>query len=233
MLATLFAKGPKDATKPAVNMLAACVDPIKEFLTRNKALSLLALVVLYKIGDAYAGSLTISFLLRGVGFSLTEVGFLNKTIGLIATLFGVFACGVMMARMSLYKALLWFGIVQALSNLVYLVLAYTGARYDLMVACIFLENFGGGLGTAAFMALLMSLCHHQYTATQYALLSALAAVGRVYIGPLAGYMVEHYGWVDFFVWSLLISIPGLILLVLLKNTLQNAEMDKSAEPQSV
>jgi len=212
MVATWFVVEPESKGGAPKTLDAAVVQPFAEFFTRRGAVALLVLVVLYKLGDAFAGNLTTTFLLRGPGFSLTEVGAINKGFGLVATIFGALAGGALMARMRLYRALLAFGLLQAFTNLGFMLLAASGKSYALMVTVIGLENLCGGMGTAAYVALLMALCDRRFSATQYALLSALSAVGRVYVGPAAGYLVEGLGWEAFFFFTFLIALPGLALL---------------------
>lgn len=223
VLATFWAKEPIHYRQTPPSFFAACVEPFKEFLTRRHAVALLAFIVLYKLGDAFASTLTTTFLLKGVGFSLKEVGIINKTGGLISTLFGVFVGGVLMIRIGLFRSLLWFGIIQALTNILFFILALTGANYGMLILTVCLENFGGGLGTAAFMALVMSLCNPRFTATQFALISALAAVGRVFVGPAAGNLVKMVGWAEFFLWTVLFAVPGLLLLLWLRPTINEYE----------
>lgn len=194
----------------------AIVDPFKEFLTRRAVFLIMLFIVLYKLGDAFTLSLSTTFLLRGVGFSLVDLGAIYKTVGMFATLGGTFLGGMLMKRITLYQALLYFGVLQAVSSGTFMVLAMVGKSYTVMISAIFLENFCSGLGTIAFVAFLMGLCDHHYTATQFALLSALASIGRVFVGPLAGIMVSHIGWVQFYFWSVLIGIPALILLGILR-----------------
>ncbi|OGA93045.1 MAG: muropeptide transporter AmpG [Betaproteobacteria bacterium RIFCSPLOWO2_12_FULL_66_14] len=213
MAATWLAVEPEPGGEAPRTLDAAVVKPFAEFFTRQGAVAILLLVVLYKLGDAFAGNLTTTFLLRGPGFSLTEVGAINKGFGLAATIVGALAGGALMAKMRLYRALLLFGVLQAITNLGFMLLAASGKSYALMVAVIGLENLCGGMGTAAYVALLMALCDRRFSATQYALLSALSAVGRVYVGPVAGYLVAGFGWQPFFFFSFLIALPGLALLV--------------------
>ena len=213
MLATWLVVEPEPKGGVPRTLNEAVAQPFAEFLSRQGALALLALVVLYKLGDAFAGNLTTAFLLRGPGFSLTEIGAINKGFGLAATIVGALAGGALMAKMRLYRALLLFGALQAVTNLGFMLLAGAGKSYALMIAVIGLENLCGGMGTAAYVALLMALCDRRFSATQYALLSALSAVGRVYVGPAAGYMVEAMGWEAFFFATFLIALPGLALLV--------------------
>ncbi len=230
MVATWFAPEPEDAGRAPATLGAAFVEPLREFLTRNGAWLLLLLIVLYKLGDAFAGTLTTAFLIRGVGFSATDVGAINKALGLAATITGALVGGAWMAGLGLYRALMIFGVLQALTNLGFMVLAMAGKSYSLMVAAVAAENMCGGMGTAAFVALLMSLCNHRFSATQYALLSALAAVGRVYVGPASGYLVAALGWAPFFFFTFLIALPGLWLLWLLRARLEPAPPRAAVAP---
>lgn len=192
------------------------VEPWDAFFSRPHAVALLAFIVLYKLGDAFAGSLSTAFLIRGVGFSATEVGAVNKALGLAATIVGVLAGGAWLARAPLWSALMTFGVLQAVSNLGYWVLAVSPKSLPLMAGAIGLENLCGGLGTAAFVAFLMALTDTRFSAAQFALLSALAAVGRVYVGPTAGVLVETTGWPTFFVISVFTALPALWMLMRLR-----------------
>ena len=179
------------------------------------------------MGDAFAGSLTTTFLIRGVNFSVGEVGAINKGMGLASTIIGALFGGVLMARLRLFKSLLIFGIFQAISNLSFMILALVGKNYPLMIFTIAFENLAGGMGTAAFVAFLMALCDHRFTATQFALLSALASLGRVFVGPISGILVDKLGWVPFFFSTFLFALPGLILLWIMKEVVIKIETVKS------
>lgn len=211
VVTVLAPNAPHEAAAPR-SLAEAVIAPLREFFGRRGAIVLLVLIVLYKLGDAFAGTLTTAFLIRGVGFSPAEVGAVNKGLGLVATIVGGLAGGAVLARIGLYKALLVFGVLQAVSNLGFAVLASTGKSLPLMAAVIGLENLCGGMGTAAFVALLIGLVDQRFSATQFALLSALGAVGRVYVGPSAGYLVEAVGWPVFFGLSTLVALPGLGVL---------------------
>jgi PAT family beta-lactamase induction signal transducer AmpG len=182
-------------------------------------------IVLYKVGDAFAGTLTTAILLRGLEFSLSEVGIVNKGIGLAATIIGGLIGGLVVMRYSLFNCLFAFGILQAVTNLGFMLLAMWGKSYAGMVAVIVLENLSGGMGTTAFVALLISLCDHRYTATQFALLSALAAVGRVFVGPPAGMLVATIGWPLFFLVTFAAALPGLALLIPLRGEIRQRSRD--------
>ena len=197
---------------PPRSLRAAVVEPLKDLVSRPGALQLLALIALYKFGDALAGTLTTAFLIRGVGFSLTDVGAINKGLGLVSLLAGGLVGGMLLVRMSLTRALLLFGVLQAISNLSFAVLAWAGKSYPLLVFAVGFENLARGMGTAAFVAFAMALCNHSFSATQYALLSALASLGRVLFGPVTGGLVEAFGWANFFVLTFVAALPGLWLV---------------------
>ncbi|WP_322995665.1 muropeptide transporter [Castellaniella sp.] len=225
-LATLWAPEPEHSSLPPRDLQQAVVAPLREFFGRPGAWSILLLIVLYKLGDAFAGALSTTFLIRGAGFDVTEVGMVNKVFGLVATIIGALAGGGLMLRLGLYRALLAFGLLQAVSNLGYWMLAVTPPHLYSMALVVAVENLCGGLGTAAFVALLMALCRQQFSATQFALLSALSAVGRTYLaGPLTPVFVEHLGWPVFFVVTVGIALPGLVLLWWMRELVNRLDAD--------
>ncbi|TMG89409.1 MAG: MFS transporter [Betaproteobacteria bacterium] len=227
VLAVLWGEEPSTAPAAPRTLRDAVIEPLREFFSRPKAGWILVLLVLYKFGDAFAGSLTTAFLLRGAGFSLEDVGYVNKAVGLAATIVGVLFGGALMVRLGLYRALLGFGILQAVSILAFMWLALVGKSYPIMVFAVGFENIAWGMGTAAFVALLMALCDHRFTATQYALLSALASFGRVYVGPVAGYATDPkylgLSWATFFLLAFGTALPGLVLVWLLRKEIERAE----------
>lgn len=215
-LGVLTAPESPNQTQIPTSLFSAAVDPIKEFLSRDTAKAFLLLIILYKLGDAFVLTLSSTFFIRALGFSQTDVGLVTKGVGLIASIIGAILGGSLISRIGIFSSLFWFGILQAFSNLLFMVLAIYGKSLALMAIVIFTEQLCSGMGTAAFVVFIMSLCDKRYTATQYALLSAFAAVGRVFLGPLAGILVSHVGWVQFYFWSFIISFPGVILLWFLR-----------------
>ena len=232
IIATLLAPEPTDAIPVPKSLEQAVVAPLRDFFGRNNAWLILLLIVLYKLGDAFAMSLTTTFLIRGVGFDAGEVGMVNKTLGLIATIVGALYGGILMQRLSLFRALLIFGILQGVSNAGYWLLSITDKNMFSMAGAVFFENLCGGMGTAAFVALLMTLCNKSFSATQFALLSALSAVGRVYVGPIAGWFVEAQGWPTFYLFSVIAAVPGILLLLVCKTTLEYTQNNDSFIPRS-
>jgi PAT family beta-lactamase induction signal transducer AmpG len=219
---------PEDPGTPPTSMKDAVEGPFREFFSRPGVWSLLALIVLYKLGDAFAGSLSTTFLIRGVNFSVGEVGAINKGMGLASTIIGALFGGILMARLRLFRSLLIFGILQAVSNLSFMVLALVGKSYPLMIFTIAFENLAGGMGTAAFVAFLMVLCNHNYTATQFALISALASLGRVFVGPLSGVLVDGMGWTAFFFSTFMFALPGLVLLWIMREVVRKTDTAKES-----
>jgi PAT family beta-lactamase induction signal transducer AmpG len=224
---------------------------LRSYFMQPGAGAFLAFIVLYKLGDAFAGSLMTPFLLQAMAYSTAEVGVVNKVIGLWLTIGGALVGGALMLRLGLWRALMLFGVLQMLSNLGFWWLAVNGRdvlpgltlpAFDwgfvklqhptpvdggllLVIAC---ENLTGGMGTAAFVAFLMSLCNQRFTATQYALLSAFASVGRVWVGPLAGVLAQSIGWPEFFVLSTIVALPALVLLWRMRAEVRRLEVDPDA-----
>ncbi len=216
---------------------------LSDYFSHRGAAAMLVLIVFYKLGDAFAGALLTPFLLKGVGFAAAEVGVVNKVIGLWLTIGGALLGGALMIKLGLWRALLLFGVLQMASNLGFWWLAEGGRgligaallpAFDWgfvklaqptpvdggLLVVVVLENLSGGMGTAAFVALLMSLCSQRYTATQFALLSAFASVGRVWVGPLAGVLAETIGWPTFFIVSTVFALPALVMLWWLRAPIQ-------------
>ncbi len=182
--------------------------PLAEFFSRPTAWGFLAVIILYKLGDAFAAALQTAFLIGGLGFSATEVG-AAKGLGVFATLFGAFIGGLLMTKSGLVRSLLIFGVLQAASNCGFVVLALAGKNSAVLTAAVVIENVTGGMGTAAFVALVMSLCDPRYTATQFALLSSLEALGRVFAGRPSADVVTVVGWTQFFILTVVVALPGL------------------------
>jgi MFS transporter, PAT family, beta-lactamase induction signal transducer AmpG len=200
----------------ASNLFLTIRESLSDLLQRDKIFLILLFIIFYKIGDALALQLMTNFLLHGLGFTLTEIGFAYKILSFIATILGAFVGGAILFHWNIYRGLLVFGLAQAFSNLMFAWLAIAGKVFSLMAASIFIENFCSGLSTAALMAFMMSLCNHRYTASQIALLTAIASLGRVFLGPVAAMLVQYLGWTQFYIISFLLCFPGIIFLIWLR-----------------
>ncbi len=220
VITTLLAPEPRAAGVAAPNtdllerLREMVLAPFVEFIRRQGvavALLILAFIVLFSIGDAFAGTMANPFYLS-VGFSKVEIATVAKVFGLGATLSGVFLGGVAVGRYGVMKALLVCGICQALSNLMFVAQALAGHDLRVLVGTIAMENLTAGMASAAFIAYLSVLCSRAYTATQYALFSSFMALGRTVLGSTSGWVADHVGWVEFFLISTLLAMPGLAIL---------------------
>lgn len=239
VLVSLWAPEPVRAVHPPDSLEQAVVQPFVEFFGRlgvQRAIAVVLFILLYKLGDNLTAKMAIPFLGdQGLGFSDTDIGAIRQGLGLVATIVGTLAGGAALSQLGINRSLWIFGGLQALSNLGYLILAIVGKNYLVMVLAINVENFCAGLGTAGFVAFLMSLCNARFSATQFALLSSLMAVGRDLIaGPASGEIAQRLqqfvqsnpgiaatpalggatqqGWPLFFGITLLAALPGLMLL---------------------
>lgn len=204
--------GTAQDANPVARIGRTAFDAFAEFLSRKDAIAVLTFVVLYKFCDAFAGVMTGPFVIS-IGFDKLAYAGIVKGVGLFAVLAGGFAGGFMLRAMPMI-AMLWIaGILQMASNLVFCWQAIVGVNNSALALTIAVENFTGGIGTVIFVAYISSLCRDaRHTATQFALLTALAAVGRTFLSANAGYAAEWFGWVTFFAITALAAIPGLALL---------------------
>ncbi len=191
------------------------IAPFRDFMTRPQWLAVLAFVILYKLGDAFMGTMFNPFLLD-LGFTKTEIAKVVKLYGLVATLLGTFAGGWVVARIGMFRALLLCGFGHMLTNFLLVVQARLGADVGFLTVSIVSENFTGGMSSAAFIAYLGALCRVNYTATQYALLSSLAAFGRTWLSTPSGAISKALGWEWFFAMASLMAVPSLLLLTWLE-----------------
>src|SRR5450755_3005037 len=226
---------------------------LASYFAQPGAAAFLAFIVLYKLGDAFAGALLTPFLLQAMHYSTAEVGVVNKVIGLWLTIGGALVAGAFMFKLGLWRSLMIFGILQMLGNLGFWWLALHGRGalpgltippFDWgfvklaeatpvdggLLMAIASENVTSGMGTAAFVAFLMSLCNRRFSATQFALLSAFASVGRVWVGPLAGVLAQSIGWPAFFLASIVVALPALALLAVLRRPIDRLEREPTPIP---
>jgi PAT family beta-lactamase induction signal transducer AmpG len=215
-LGTLWAPEPEVPGQPPRTLVDAVWHPLRALFSQKGAWGFVLLVLLYKVGDAFALSLYSAFMIKGVGFSLDELSIAGKVNMTVSSMIGVAFGGWVYMRWGTFKSLLIFGIGQALTNLLYVWLALAGKKVWLLVLATSLDTGIGGMGLAAFVAFLVSLCSANFSATQYALLSALASVPSKTMGYFAGIVVSNIGWAKFFVVTCLTAVPGLILLLILR-----------------
>jgi PAT family beta-lactamase induction signal transducer AmpG len=194
-----------------VQAVIAYFSPLLEFLQRDGALVVLLFVLIHKIGDTLA-NLTLRLLFQDLGFSNDEVAFYDIGVGFVALLAGIFAGGVLYARLGMKRSVLVSLVLMAVSNLSFAGLAAAGHTNLGMAAAVGFENFASGIGGVTVVAYLSALCNLRFTATQYALLSALASIaGRFLTGTSVGAMLEWMGYVNFYLLTTVVALPGVVL----------------------
>jgi MFS transporter, PAT family, beta-lactamase induction signal transducer AmpG len=190
----------------------AVAGPFADFMRRPVWLAILIFIVGYKLGEAMAGVMATPLYIS-LGFSLSEIAAVSKVFGFVATVIGALIGGIVTARLGVMRALLLCGVLQSAGNLFYVLQALGGHRLDYLAMCVAAENLTGAMAGAALVAYLSGLCSPAYTATQYALLSSLSAVGRTIMASSAGVLADQIGWVRFFLLTTVATAPALVLLV--------------------
>ena len=215
---------PRVLTQTVAWVESAVIAPFADFMMRPNWLVILLFILLYKFGDAFLGVMAYPFYFE-LGFTSSEVATVSKIFGLGATLVGGVLGGVFVSRYGAMKSLLIGGVLQMLSNLVFVAQAMAGHNVEMLYVTIAVENLSGGMATVAFVAYLSGLCNVAYTATQYALLTSLMAFGRTVLSSSGGWFADQLDWVDFFLLSTAVALPGLILLVWMMRRMPAAEPD--------
>jgi PAT family beta-lactamase induction signal transducer AmpG len=220
MLVGMVMGEPPRHREPAVprgvlEAMRAYVSPLAEFVRRQGALVVLLFVLIHKIGDTLA-NLTLRLLFESLGFTNQEIAFYDVGIGFVALLAGIFAGGILYGRLGMKHAVLASLVLMAVSNVSFAALAAVGHSNWGMAAAVGFENFASGIGGVTVVAYLSALCNLRFTATQYALLSALASIaGRFLTGTTAGSLIEAFGYVNFYLLSTVVAFPGVILFWLM------------------
>lgn len=224
-LAAWFAPEPEYQQGSPRSLRESVVVPLKELLGTPSAAALIALVMLFKVGDAFALKLFTPFMMD-VGFSKTEIALVAKAVFTSSAVAGAIVGAIWMVRLGLLRSMLLFGVLQALSNLLYYMLAVTGKNYAVMIAAVAVDNFAGAMGNVASVALMMALCDVRYSAFQYALLSVLAMLPRYGLGGPAGWLADHAGWPTYYVVSFLIAMPGMLLVWLFREKVRALDQQR-------
>ena len=222
-VASAYFAPPSTNDEKTMGLREAVVKPFVVFSETKWWGVLLLLIVSYKFGDALAEKMTITFLLREMALTLAEIGAFYKTVGITAAVLGGILGGVLMMKTRLYFSLVLFAVLQMLTNIGFVVLSLIGPSDIAVIVVVIAENLFGGMGTAAFVALVMALCDKRYTATQFALLTAIASLGRVFSGPLAGNLVAAWDWTTFFVFTVAVGLIPLVILPLVRGQLNRLD----------
>ena len=226
-VATVRAPASHNTYQPR-SLRESVVAPLRELLGTPSALTLLAVVLLFKVGDAFANKLFTPFMMD-VGFSKTEIAVIVKALFTASSLVGSVLGGILMVRLGLLRSMLAFGVLQALSNLLYCALALAGKNWLIMVVAVTIEHLAAAMGGIALVALIMALCDVRYSAFQYALLSVLALLPRYSLGYPAGWVADHGGWYVYYVMSFVLAFPGLTMVYLSRRKIDALDRMRSQE----
>jgi len=212
ILFTLLSPTESDNIPVPQSLKSAVVGPLKDFFTRKGAWIILLFILFYKVGDSMASNMTTPFILD-IGYTKTDIAGVAKTFGMVATILGGILGGAMMLKLNMRLSLIFFGILQAVSTLGFSILPSLPVSFTSLALVIAFENLASGMGTAAYSAYMASLTNKQFTATQYALLTALMGIPRVILSSPTGWMAKVMGWEVFFVACTFFAVPGLVLLL--------------------
>jgi len=222
----VFILGPEPTTPPAAEphgatggwdalrdwLATAVTGPFADFMRRPRWPAIVLFIVGYKLGEAMAGVMAMPLYIS-LGFSLNEIAAVSKLVGFVATVAGALVGGVVTSKLGVMRALVLCGLLQSAGNLFYVLQAVGGHRLDYLALCVAAENLTGAMAGTALVAYLSGLCSPAFTATQYALLSSLAAVGRTLVASSGGVLADKLGWVPFFILTTVATLPALVLLV--------------------
>ncbi len=212
VIGSLWSQEPEVKTKKAQSLREAFIQPSVEYFSRKGALEVVLFIIIYKIGDTLAGIMASPFYVQQ-GYTDIQIGAITKLWGTTGTIVGALVGGTIMISWGMKRSLFLFGVLQALSNLVFVWLSSVPPTTESLTLAITVENVTGGMGTAAFSALLMRLCGHGQAAMQFAVLSSFMAFGRVLLGPYAGMLSESLGWTAFFMMTVVAAVPGILMVM--------------------
>lgn len=224
--ATVLAPEPDDPRGQRVpTLLQSVIEPLRELFAVRGMVALVVLILLYKIGDAFALKFFTKFMLD-VGLTKTEVGLLIKAFLTGGAILGALLGGIWMIKLGLQRSMFLFAIIQALTNLGYLLLATTGKNYAVMIGAVSLDALASGMGNIASVALMMAVCDKRFSAFQYALLSVIALLPRYTLGYPAGWIADHGGWTTYYWTSFALAIPGILMIWFMRRRIE--DLDRQA-----
>ena len=220
MAAVLFSPEPSSIVLKQEPFAVSFIAPVKELLARRGVFSLVCFIFFYKLGESFTtttSGIVMPFLIQGLGFSLDVIAYVNKVMGISAILLGGLTAGFLLMRWSLYRALLVFGLLQAMTNVLFIVLAMVGKNVGLFSLAVVLDNFAAGMGSTALVALFMRLVDKRFTATQFSLFVAISTLPRIFSGPFAALLQSSLGWVGLYQWSALLALVFVPFLLLIRS----------------
>ncbi|KTD18935.1 AmpG family muropeptide MFS transporter [Legionella jordanis] len=236
VIATLWSKEPSEELIEQVSFLKSFIAPVKDLFSRRGIVFLLCFIFFFKLGEAFTtttSGIVMPFLIQGLGFSLDTIGYVNKIIGISSTLLGGLVAGLVLLRYSLFSSLLAFGLIQAISNVLFIALAVLGKNLTLFALAAVCDNFAAGMGTTALVALFMRLVNKSFTGTQFSLLVAISSLPRIFSGPFAAMMQMQLGWVGLYQLSFILALGFIPFLLLIKEQIKTADETIFADAEDV
>ncbi|HBI21462.1 MAG TPA: MFS transporter [Legionella sp.] len=224
MAAVLF------SPEPSTHMVKtpSFIEPFREMLSRPKIIPLLLFIFLYKTGEAFTtttSGIVMPFLIQEIGFSLETIAYVNKIIGIGSILLGGLVAGLLLMRWSLYRALLVFGLLQALTNLLFVALAIVGHHVPVFVLAVVSDNFSAGLGSTALVVLFMRLADSRFTATQFSILVAFSTLPRILSGPLGAMLQSWLGWVGLYQMAFVLALGFVPFLMMIRHLISRLTIE--------
>jgi PAT family beta-lactamase induction signal transducer AmpG len=231
LITSFLAPEPENSALKPTSLRSAIIEPFQSFWRHRLAWAILLFVVCFKLPDSLAGQMTPTFLLQ-TGFSTSDLGIIRSWIGLLATLAGAFVGGEWVSRIGTYRCLFIFAALQGIGNLGLGAIGLVGQNYPLLLGATVFDNMAGGMGTAAFLAFLMSLCDRQFSATQYALLTSVFAVGGTLAGAVSGYLAAAVNWPLFYLITAMTAAPAMVILLWLGPPSSTAALATAAKGEA-
>ncbi|MDF1757925.1 MAG: MFS transporter [Legionellaceae bacterium] len=218
MLATIWGDEKAPQNLEPTDLVHSFIDPVKNLLKRPTIIPFCLFVIFFKLGEVFTTNISgivMPFLIQGLGFSLSTIAYVNKILGVAAVIAGGLTAGVVLLRCSLYRSLFIFGLIQCITNALFVLLAIVGKNTMLLSLAVMSDNFAAGLGTTAIVALFMRFVDNRFTATQFSMLVALGTIPRVFSGPIGAFIHSMVGWVGLYQFAFVLSfgfIPFLIMI---------------------
>ena len=214
---------------------ATFVEPVRDLLKRRGIIAFCIFVLLYKLGEVFTTNISgivMPFLIQGMGFSLSTIAYVQKILGLMALILGGLTAGFILLRYSLFQSLLVFGLIQSITNVLFVVLAMVGKSTSLLAIAVSCDNFAAGLGSTALVALFMRFVDCRFTATQFSILVALSSLPRVFSGPIGAFLQAHFGWVGLYQIAFVLSFAFIPFLFIISH-MQCFIAEKDADDETV
>ena len=233
MIAIFFSPEPSIPVVNQLDFFASFVEPIKELLSRSRITILLLFVFFYKVGEAFTtttSGIMMPFLIQELGFSLDTIAYVNKIMGLASIILGGLTGGLLLMRWSLYRALLVFGLLQAVTNALFILLASVGNNVHLFILAVVSDNFAAGMGSTALVALFMRMVDRRFTATQLSILVAFSTLPRIFSGPMGVMLQSWFGWVGLYQIAFVLALAYVPLLFMIRGQTQTKNMMRESTP---